>query len=206
MNIAIDDCTPWEPRPHPYFNFDFSLEFREDWRTLEWLYTVEAIRPRVMGAGDLFLAVNQADYSPLRLHLTLGHVIPMRYFKPYTTQIEQALIDMGVGDQLRAHGVSSKESKRAVRLKKSAYARVFAIGGELTFCWMVRDPQPTTRGQKLAIYTGERQGEVWCHVDDGQVVCVDGWLKDESGITDFVGPATGDSASCVNCVTRKPKP
>lgn len=184
VSIAIDDSVPWEPSPTPYFNFDFHLDIREDWRDFEKVSRIEAIHPNVMGGGDLYLAVSTADWTPLTLRLTRGHVIPIRLFERYIAQIDQALRDADVPQQLREFGIGDKELSAATKLKKSAYARVFAVGHELTFCWMVRDTQPTTRGKKHALSFGKQQGEIWCHVDKGLVVCFDGWLENVLDVQD----------------------
>jgi hypothetical protein len=112
-----------------------------------------------MGA-EVFLTVDRASGRPLRAELVGGNSFPAEYFRSEIERIEEGALELGL----------------RINIEQSAYARILVVGGDICFLVFPSDAEPQMRGIR-AVLTDREDGSIVSFVDQGVLVCVDGWMK-----------------------------
>ncbi len=168
---------PDKTKRKPWFNCDFCIDFIErrdaDWCDCE--ITANSILPSTLGA-ELFLAIDPSEIKPMRLELIGGQAFSIKHYVTYIQHVEEAIQHSLASQAGRPSPYPWREWLRLVPVKKSAFARVLIIGEDITFLYFPADMKPAMQGQCVNLV--QQDGcEINVYVDNGQLVCFDGWIR-----------------------------
>lgn len=160
------------------FNCDFMMDFvhhSADWSKSQ--ITMSPILPNTLGA-ELFLAVDKATLRPMRLELMGGAAFPAKHFANYISSVETAIRE-AMSSLETANGNCPGVAARVPAIRKSAFARIMVIHGDICFLYCPKEDRPIMRGRRLNIARGHDR-EIDIYTDGDETIGFDGWLSTEA--------------------------
>lgn len=168
----------------PNFNRDFSLDFVEDFtecRDREG--TMHTALPNTFGT-DLYLFVETRTLKPLHFELMFGEAFSIKYYVPYIKRVEAAVRDAVLSARV-IDAVCQRALLRCVPVKKSACARVVAVGSDVCFLYFPNEASPVMRGLRFDL-AETADCHIACYLDGDEVICFDGWIRGEITRSDLL--------------------